>query len=274
MEIKELKPILESLIFAAEEPLSLNAMTLVLAESGADKNQVKTALEELARDYNDNAEKGLLLREVGGGFQFVTKPATASWVQKLNAAKPRTLSQPSLETLAIIAYRQPIVRSEVEAIRGVDSGGVLKTLLERGLIRILGRREEAGQPLIYGTTPAFMELFHLNSLEELPSMKEIEELVENQKRETASDAEGDGATLPETAGAWAEAAGVDSGEEGISLVAGEVVDDTATLTELEESLKGLRSLEKEIFPKEESLPEAPQTETAPAAPDPPQEPEL
>ncbi|MDO8527935.1 MAG: SMC-Scp complex subunit ScpB [Deltaproteobacteria bacterium] len=275
METNELKPILEAMIFASEEPLTVNAMTLVLSEAGVEKDQVKAALEELVRDLNDNAEKGLLLREVGGGFQMVTKPTMASWVQKLNVAKPRSLSQASLETLAIIAYRQPLIRSEVEAIRGVDSGGVLKTLLERGLIKILGRKEDVGQPLIYGTTAAFLELFHINHLEELPSMKEIEELVESQNQLSQSDIAEEGT---ETELVWTESAvGIAEGEAGLSLIA-EEGDESGALADLENSLKELKALEKEMFPKEvsaEGVTEQPaDAEAAPVTADASNEPEL
>ncbi|OGQ05409.1 MAG: SMC-Scp complex subunit ScpB [Deltaproteobacteria bacterium RIFCSPLOWO2_01_44_7] len=255
MEIKELKPILESLIFASEDPLSASGLTLILQEAGVDKDQVELALKELAQEYNENEWRGLLLREVGGGYQFVTKPTFANWLQKLNVSKPKSLTQASLETLAIVAYRQPLVRSELEAIRGVDSGAVLKTLLERGFIKILGRREEAGQPLIYGTTQAFLELFHLNNLEELPSMKEIEQLVDNQQTETKSDE-----VETTTEEDW-----VDGGIQDVSslsFVEGGTGDDTQALADLEDSIKELRQLEKEIFPKEEASEGQPQTPVA------------
>ena len=259
METRDLKPILEALIFASEEAISSNSLTLVLGEAGVEKSQVEAALQELAQDYNDNAEKGLLLREVGGAYQFVTKPVAASWIQKLNVAKPKSLTQPSLETLAIIAYRQPLVRAEVEAIRGVDSGGVLKTLLERGLIKILGRRDEVGQPLIYGTTPAFLELFHLQNLEELPSLKEIEQMIEDQNTKGES-AETEGSTTSEAQ--W-EVEGV---SESSSLdFLGEVGDEGEALADLENKMKELKTLEKELFPKEEGAEEspAPVSETLP-----------
>ncbi|OGQ47157.1 MAG: SMC-Scp complex subunit ScpB [Deltaproteobacteria bacterium RIFCSPLOWO2_02_FULL_46_8] len=241
MEKQELKPILEALIFASEDPITISGLCLLLQETGVEKGEVDVALQELKQDYNDNPARGLFLREVGGGYQFITKPDLANWVLKLNVSKPRSLSQAALETLAVIAYRQPAVRSELEQIRGVDSGGVLKTLLERGLIKIMGRREEAGQPLIYGTTPAFLELFHLNNLSELPSMKEIEQLVENQQ--TAVQGE-----LPITE----ETDFVDqplaqfSGEESIN--------EEEALVDLETRLTNLKKLEKEMFPKEEAAP--------------------
>lgn len=247
MEKNELKPILEALIFASEEPLGLVALTGVLEEQGVTKSQLQETLQEMIGEYNENPLRGFFLREVGGAYQFVTKPACASYLQKLNLAKPKTLTQASLETLAIIAYRQPLVRSEVEQIRGVDSGGVLKTLLERGFIKIVGRKEEAGQPLIYGTTPAFLELFHLTNLEELPSMKEIEQIVEESQKTKTSEPSFEGAVVPE-------------GEEGVdesqtAVFHGELPADEEALQELESSLKGLRRLERDIFPQEKKTEE-------------------
>jgi segregation and condensation protein B len=113
---------------------------------------------------------------VAGGFQFRTRPEYSQWVKKLIAPKPTRLSKAALETLAIIAYKQPIIRSEIEHIRGVDSGGVLRMLLEKNLIRVMGRKEIPGRPLIYGTTRHFLEVFELKNLKDLPTPKEIEEM--------------------------------------------------------------------------------------------------
>lgn len=268
MEINELKPILESMIFASEEPLTLNAIALVFQETGIEKKKLEEALEALAKDYNDDASKGLMLRQVSGGWQFATKQTVAVWIQKLNVSKPRSLSQPALETLSVIAYRQPVIRSEIETIRGVDTGGVLKTLLERGLIKIMGRKEEAGQPLIYGTTPAFLELFHLNRLEELPSMKEIEQMLETQQVAEHEESQVF-AVEPEweTDSASDQAASfglMEAGDEGNALV------------DLENSLKDLRRLEKEMFPKEETaaVEGTPEESSATVQPEGPSEPEL
>lgn len=246
MQTCQLKTILEALIFAAEEPIGLVALTGLVEDLRAGRAEVQEAIDQLLLDYQEEAGRGIFLREVAGGFQFATRLGVAPWVAKLNAAKPKSLSQAGLETLAIIAYRQPMVRSEVEAIRGVDSGGVLKTLLERGLLKILGRREEAGQPLVYGTTTAFLELFHLNSLEELPSMREIEQLTQTQKAEGLAENASDGESVPK------ENPESQLQEETLEVVS-EVVtqEDNEALVELEESLKDLRKLEKEFFPKEE-----------------------
>lgn len=251
MEPQTLKSILEALIFASEEPIGLATLCTII--EGADKGEIQAALAELTADYNDNDAKGLMLREVGGAWQFVTKPSAAAFVDKLNVDKPKTLSQAALETMSIIAYRQPVVRSEIEQIRGVDSGGVLKTLLERGYIKIVGRREEAGQPLIYGTTGAFLELFHLTSLEELPSMKEVEQIVEESQRAKESAAE-PAAPPPEDLG--------EEGAETMDLASAGTAEDEA-LMELEGSIKNLRKIEREIFPKEETGENPPEIPPAP-----------
>ncbi len=255
MESNELKPIVEAMIFASEEPLSLNAILLVFQETGIEKKKIQEALESLTQDYQNDAAKGLLLRAVDGAYQFVTKPSVATWVQKLNLSKPKSLSQAALETLAMVAYRQPIIRSEIETIRGVDSGGVLKTLLERGLIKIMGRKEEAGQPLIYGTTLAFLELFHLKNLEELPSMKEIEQMVEEQQK--SGEAVSDQPLTDVDESAWPTEE-ILEGAAPLDLIGN--ADEGDALNDLEENLKSLRQLEKEIFPKEQT---AAATETAP-----------
>lgn len=256
MDHHELKPILEALIFASEEPISVAGLALVLQEAGVEKKSLEAAMEELKQDYNDTPSRGVFLREVAGGYQFTTKPDLASWVLKLNVSKPKSLSHAALETLAVIAYRQPVVRSDIEQIRGVDSGGVFKTLLERGLIKILGRREEAGQPLIYGTTPAFLELFHLNNLEELPSMKEIEQLVENRNQEAAA---------KEAAPSLAEEATDFVDQPLAQFSSEEILNEEEALGDLEERLSKLKKLEKEVFPKEAAVSETPEVAEEPAA---------
>lgn len=242
MDQQLLQSILRALIFASEEPLGLPAILGALESEEISKDELQTALGALMEEYAEG-KCGILLRKIGGGYQFVTEPRVAPFVQKLNAAKPRSLTQAALETLSIIAYRQPIVRSEIETIRGVDSGGVLKTLLERGFLRIVGRREEAGQPLIYGTTSAFLELFHLSNLEELPSMKEIEAIVEeqNQKRE------GEELTFEAVEKEIVEETSVET-----ALAREEVVEEESkVLEDLEGSLRRLKEVEKTVFPKED-----------------------
>jgi segregation and condensation protein B len=117
------------------------------------------------------------VQEVAGGFRLATRPEAHAWVQRLQQVKPARLSRPALETLAIVAYRQPITRAEIEKIRGVAADGVIRTLLERELIRILGRKAEAGRPIVYGTSTGFLEHFGFKELGDLPTLKEIDELL-------------------------------------------------------------------------------------------------
>lgn len=171
MDDFEIKPILESLIFISGNPVQLDTLIEILPES--NKEAILEGIEQIKREYVE-ASKGFELIEVAGGYQFRTKPRWAEWVNRLKKAKTVKLSRSALETLAIIAYRQPIIRPEIEEIRGVDSGWVLRTLLEKGLIRIVSRRDIPGRPIVYGTTKTFLEIFNLNTLSDLPTLKEIE----------------------------------------------------------------------------------------------------
>jgi len=172
MEDREAKSILEAVLFIAGEPVSADSLKKILEIDGAE---VERLVKELIHDYTMN-NNGLLVLEVAGGVQMVTNPAYSPWVKKmLSTAVPAKLSQQSLETLAIIAYKQPIIKAEIEAIRGVNSDGVVKTLLERRLVRILGRKEVPGRPLMYGTTKEFLQYFGLKDLAELPTLKEFQE---------------------------------------------------------------------------------------------------
>ena len=170
MEEERLKAILESLLFAAAEPVALAQLVAVLETVARD--DIKTALGEMAAAYAASA-RGIVLEEVAGGYQLRTPKEHASYVRKLLAAKPPRLSRPLLETVAIVAYRQPITRPEIEQLRGVDCGGVLDTLVERRLIKIAGRKEAPGRPIMYTTTAEFLELFGLKDLEGLPDLEEL-----------------------------------------------------------------------------------------------------
>jgi segregation and condensation protein B len=171
----QLKSILESLIFVSNSPLPLSRLVNLLPEY--DRAEIKTALKELIDDHGAR-QGGFLLKEVAGGYQFRTNATHKDFVQRLLQPPPNRLSQAAMETLAIVAYKQPVIRSDIEHIRGVDCGGVLRILLERKMVRILGRREIPGRPLIYGTTRQFLEVFGLKSLQELPTPKEIESFLE------------------------------------------------------------------------------------------------
>lgn len=161
---------LESLVFVYPEPISVRRLARILCLEG---KRVRELIEKLQERYRD---RGIVLSEVSGGFQFHTHPENAPIVRAAIKVKPMRMSRPALETLAIVAYRQPITRAEVEEIRRVDSGGTLKFLFERGLVRVLGRKEEPGRPMIYGTTAEFLALFGLKSLGDLPSLHEFTEL--------------------------------------------------------------------------------------------------
>jgi segregation and condensation protein B len=168
----DLKPIIESLLFVAEEPLGVERLKKILPQT--DAGEIRRAVDELQAEY-EQRRSGFYVAEVAGGFQFRTRPEFNEWIRRLVDPKPLRLSKAALETLAIIAYKQPVIRSDVEHIRGVDCGGVLRQLLERKLIRVLGRKEIAGRPLIYATTKKFLETFDLKDLKDLPTPKEIEE---------------------------------------------------------------------------------------------------
>jgi segregation and condensation protein B len=170
---EKLTSILESLLFAAGEPVSLAQLANAIEEVPREK--VRKALSEMAAAYAANG-RGIVLEEIAGGYQLRTRSEHAAYVRRLLSAKPPRLSRPVLETLAIVAYRQPVTRPEIEQLRGVDSGGVLDTLIERNLIKIAGRKEAPGRPIIYATTADFLELFGLKDLESLPDLEEFREL--------------------------------------------------------------------------------------------------
>ena len=171
MEHGELKPILESIIFVSPSPVKLETLVEILPES--NREMILEGLHRIEEEY-EATSRGVELVEVAGGYQFRTKPVWAEWVARLKKAKTVKFSQSALETLAIIAYRQPVIRPQIEEIRGVDCGWVLRSLMEKGLVKILGRKDLPGRPIIYGTTKGFLELFNLNSLADLPSLKEIQ----------------------------------------------------------------------------------------------------
>lgn len=176
--MENISAIIEALILASDIPLALEKICAVL--DGVEKTEIQDALEKLAAAY-DERQSGICLQAVAGGFQFRTRPEFAGWVKKLKGTKPALLSPAAMETLAIVAYRQPIVKTEIESIRGVDVGGPLKTLLDKKLIRIVGRKDVPGKPIIYGTTKKFLEVFNLKELADLPTMRELQEITEPQE---------------------------------------------------------------------------------------------
>lgn len=212
-----LKVIVESLLFAAEKPLTPAQLKQLTGER--DGAAIQAALDALVEDYRD---RGIVLHDVAGGYQFRTHPSSSEYVQRLIAGRPVRLSRAQLETLAIIAYRQPVTRPEIDEIRGVDCGSTLKVLLDRDLIRVLGKKEEPGRPLLYGTTKDFLEFFNLRDLRELPTLREFHELSEESLREvekldgTASSeaAGGEDASGEEASGAGGAGEGEGEGGEG------------------------------------------------------------
>ena len=185
----DIKNIIESLLFVADEPLTIDRLKKII--SGAESRELREVLEELEADY-ETRQGGFFLKQVAGGYQIRTRPEYMEWIKRLLQPKPLRLSKAALETLAIIAYKQPVIRSDVEHIRGVDCGGVLRVLLERKFIRVLGRKDIPGRPLIYATTKRFLEVFDLKNLKDLPTPKEIEEFgsaLSEEKDETDREAE-------------------------------------------------------------------------------------
>jgi segregation and condensation protein B len=177
---------IESLIFIYPEPITVRRMARHLSLTG---KRVRELIEKLKAQY---ADRGINISEISGGFQFHTNPLNADVIRTLTKTKPLRMSRPALETLAIVAYKQPCTRAEVEDVRRVDCGGTLKFLFEKELIRVLGRKEEPGRPIIYGTSGKFLELFNLKSIADLPSLHEYTELWDEHRElvdeETGEDA--------------------------------------------------------------------------------------
>lgn len=166
--VDRLRPLIEALLFAAGDPLP--AKKMVEFVEGSTLEEVKATLEDLATEY---LTRGIRLLEIAGGWQMRTAPEHQRYVRKLFRERPQRLTRAATETIAIVAYKQPVTRQEIEAVRGVDSGGVLESLVERRLAKVIGRREVAGRPLVYATTQEFLELFGLRSIRELPTLAEL-----------------------------------------------------------------------------------------------------
>lgn len=180
MTEKEQLLILEALLFASPESLTQTRMNLVFVD---DPPQLTNLVPKL-QDKFVMENRPLEIQEVAGGYQITTRAEYETWVRRLlNKSGKLTLSQAALETLAIIAYKQPVNRFEIEAVRGVDCSGVLKTVLDRNLIKIKGRDEGPGRPLLYATTDTFLEYFGLNRISDMPKLKEIIELTKDDSEE-------------------------------------------------------------------------------------------
>jgi segregation and condensation protein B len=176
-----LRGLLEALVFASDKPVTANELARL---SSAPVKYVKQLLGEIQESF---AGRGILLGEIAGGWLFRTNVQFAPFVRELTSGRPVKLSRAQIETLAIVAYRQPVTRPEIDEIRGVDSGATLKLLLERDLLRLLGKKDEPGRPLLYGTTTHFLEFFGLRSLKDLPTLREFTELSDESRRVTENE---------------------------------------------------------------------------------------
>ncbi len=173
--------IIEALLFASDAPLSSQKISSLL--EGAAAHEVETAIDELNQKYQQE-DRSFSIRKVAGGFQMYTLPDYGPWVEKLLAFRQtRNLSPAALEALAVIAYKQPVVKSEIEHVRGVESSWVIRGLLEKNLVTIKGRKKSLGRPLLYGTTTEFLSYFGLGSINDLPKMEELEELMKEKERQ-------------------------------------------------------------------------------------------
>lgn len=204
------RQIVEALILAAPEPVS--AAKLAGIVPGLKPGGVKALVAELGEAY---AEQGRAFEiwEVAGGYQIRTRPELAGYVRELHQERPARLSRAALETLAVVAYKQPVTRAEIEHVRGVDVGAVVRSLLDRKLVKVAGHRDVPGRPMLYGTTRRFLELFGLERLDDLPTLREIDELV---PADAVSEEGGDGApetASPDPAAEGAEASAVSDDEE-------------------------------------------------------------
>jgi segregation and condensation protein B len=174
------KQILEALLFATDSPIALSSLVEVL--DGVGPGEIADLLQSLACEYEET-ERGISLVEIAGGYQILSKKECAPWVELLLRSRRKTrLSRAGLETLAIVAYKQPITKTEIDSIRGVDSGGSLHTLLERNLVLIRGRSKAVGRPLLYGTTPEFLSYMGMNDIADLPELKELGSVLEERER--------------------------------------------------------------------------------------------
>jgi segregation and condensation protein B len=167
-----IKSVIEALLIVSENGLSRKQLKEAIPDS--DMKDINSGIESLKEEYRSEA-RAFNIAEIAGRCRIVTKPEYMPWISNLYQKESERLSGPSLETLAIIAYKQPVTRAEVEAVRGVNVGGVVKSLLDKGLLEIRGRKDVIGRPLLYGTSPKFLEIFGLNSLDDLPALREFSE---------------------------------------------------------------------------------------------------
>lgn len=240
----ELKKIIEGLLFLSGRPLTINDLFGIFMECSEGPQPSKAVLENTLQELQEEweaRESAILLNQVAQGYEFRSHPDYAPWLRLLNKTKPQRLSASAAETLAIVAYRQPLTRMEIENVRGVDAGGMLKSLLERRLVKIVGRKEEAGRPILYATSKEFLELFGLKDLNELPPLSEFEEMVKTQNAETQK--AGTDFVVSDLLSTTEELMGLEEDEKDL-------------LTELDTSLKNLKSVEKSALLSTEPITES------------------
>jgi segregation and condensation protein B len=220
MERDQQKKIIEALVLASREPISASRIADIVP--GCAPSDVKGLIKELDLEY-ERDDRAFEIWEVAGGYQIRTRPAFAGYLRQLQRERTFRLSRAALETLAVVAYRQPVTRAEIENVRGVDVGAVIRTLVERKLVRIAGHREVPGRPLLYATSKRFLEVFGFSRLEDLPTLREIDEFVlpgmgaDSEVDDAVSAAaEGDGGATPSL-----EAPAPESDEAGAEVGGGE-----------------------------------------------------
>jgi segregation and condensation protein B len=232
-------------------------------EEKLGRSDIQKIIDQLVTEYEANPDRGFVLVNVAQGFQFRTRLEAAPYLRAMNKISPTKLSQAALETLSIVAYRQPIIRAEIDQIRGVDSGGVLKTLMDRDLVRIVGKKDEPGKPLLYGTTEAFLQVFNLRSLQDLPTLKDLNQIEEEMKRQHASQTE-----MTPLDGEFFEEDAAETSEEDLTLRFGELEkEEEEAFEELEAEIRELKGLEEKVLgtlsPSSNPTPDSPPSEGEP-----------
>jgi segregation and condensation protein B len=229
LDDQQLKAAIEALLFISGSPLTVDRLKGIFEDAAAE--QIEAQLQELKAEYAARSA-GVMLVEVANGWQLATCPDQAPWVRKFKTVKVSTrLSRPALETLAIIAYKQPVTRPEIEAIRGVNIGGIVRNLMERRLVKIVGKKDVVGKPLLYGTSAEFLQYFGLKDLSALPTLKEFQELEAGEDAMVDALPErqsGDSGPLQEEASEALDAADTAQAEEGGERPDGEEVTSEAS----------------------------------------------
>lgn len=219
MRPEEIRGIVEALLMTADTPITPGRLQAVL--KGLSGRDIRKAIDDLNEQYRQGGH-AMSVVEIAGGFQVATRREFGPWVRKLHDRGRTRLTQAGLETLAIIAFKQPLTRIEVDGIRGVESGGVIRTLLEANMIRLVGRSESLGRPMLFGTTREFMSHFGLKSLADLPKTKELQELLAQGEQRTQADDDADEELPDDTVGSLEEAGDVDADAEETLEKAGDV----------------------------------------------------